>query len=81
MQFWMRNVPFSIDIAYFDARGKLAKAMTMAGTSTLTLDEALPRYSSEKPVLYAVEAEEGFFTAKAAIQKGCKISPLPPRGQ
>src|SRR6187402_1172783 len=44
--FWMRNVGFSIDIGYFDAKGLLKTALTMEGTSPLTRDDALPRYPS-----------------------------------
>lgn len=75
LQFWMRNVPFAIDIGYFDSKGQLVTSMTMAGTSSLQLDAALPRYSSVKPVRFAVEVTKGFYSKIKT--KGCQMSPLP----
>jgi uncharacterized membrane protein (UPF0127 family) len=74
--FWMRHVPFDIDIGYFDSKGKLVKALTMLGTSPLMADDRLPRYSSEKPARFAIEVEKGFF-AKIKKSSSCKFSPLP----
>ena len=75
LNFWMRNVPFDIDIGYFDSKGRLLNALTMAGTSPLMKDEALPRYSSKGEALYAVEVVPGFY--KTGNLKKCRLSPLP----
>lgn len=75
-QFWMRNVPFDIDIAYFDGKGKLLNALTMLGTSLVENDEQLPRYPSAAPAQYAVEVEKGFYQKIKAL-KNCKLRPLP----
>lgn len=71
--FWMKNVPFDIDIGFFDAKGKLVNALTMQGSSALTQDHALPRYSSAAPAQFAVEVEKGFFSGK----KNCELRPIP----
>jgi uncharacterized membrane protein (UPF0127 family) len=75
LDFWMRNVPFDIDIGYFDTQGRLVTSMTMAGTSPIVKDDALPRYSSQKAAQFAVETAAGFFTQQSL--KNCRISPLP----
>jgi uncharacterized membrane protein (UPF0127 family) len=75
LSFWMRNVPFSIDIGYFDSRGRLINAHTMAGTSPLQRDEALPTYSSLGAARFAVEVEAGFFGRVDKLS--CTLRPLP----
>lgn len=78
MQFWMKNVPFSIDIGFFDSRGKLTSFETMAGTSPMQKENTLPTYSSKIPVQFAVEVEEGFFSRLSKGQKSnCVLAPLP----
>ena len=79
LEFWMHNVPFDIDIGYFDAKGQLATSMTMKGTTPLQKPDTLPRYSSEKEVVYAVEVPKGFF--KESSTKHCALKPLPKLGQ
>lgn len=71
--FWMKNVPFDIDIGYFDARGKLLNAVTMLGTSPLQTSESLPNYPSKGAVLYAVEVPAGFY---ARHKKNCVLKKL-----
>ncbi len=75
LEFWMRNVPFDIDIGYFDKKGRLVKSHLMKGTSQVMTSESLPRYPSGKPAQFAVEVEPGFFSKNAS--KNCKITPLP----
>jgi uncharacterized membrane protein (UPF0127 family) len=77
MSFWMKNVPFDIDIAFFDSQGKLLNTHTMSGTSPLIKDMALPLYKSEGAALYAVEVAPGFYS-KLQL-KNCKLNPLPKR--
>ncbi|MBS1984423.1 MAG: DUF192 domain-containing protein [Bdellovibrionales bacterium] len=73
--FWMKHVPFDIDIGFFDQHGKLQKFMTMLGTSPLMQDAALPRYEGPELSLYAIEVPAGFF--RPSDRKGCRLHPLP----
>ncbi len=74
LSFWMKNVPFDIDIGFFDAKGFYVSHTTMKGTSPMQLESALPSYSSGSPAKYAVEVVPGFFSKVKT--KGCKFSPL-----
>lgn len=76
--FWMHNVPFDIDIGFFDARGRMLNSMTMKGTSPLQNASALPRYPSSGDALFAVEAPAGWF---AGTKIGCRLTPLPKLGK
>lgn len=73
--FWMKNVPFDIDIGFFDSKGRLKSFTTMLGTSPLMKDEVLPRYEGPDLALYAIEMPKGFF--KKTDSKSCTLSPLP----
>ena len=75
LTFWMKNVPFDIDIGFFDAHGKLLSFETMKGESPLVREDALARYSSSGLSRYAVELPKGFF--RAGDHKSCQLSPLP----
>ena len=55
LSFWMKNVPYDLDIAYFGKDKKLITYMTMKGTSPMMKDEMLPSYKSVKPASFAVE--------------------------
>lgn len=72
--FWMKNVPFDIDIGFFDAKGGYVSHTTMRGTSPLQREDALPSYRSAAPAKYAVEVSQGFFTK--VNTGGCRLSPL-----
>lgn len=72
--FWMKNVPFDIDIVFFDAKGNYVSHTTMKGTSVLQKDQNLPSYPSKGPAAYAVEVPSGFF--KTLKTKSCRLSPL-----
>ena len=74
LAFWMKNVPFDIEIGYFDAKGLLVSHLLMKGTSPLMKEESLPRYESGKPAKYAVELPVGFFASVKT--KGCRLAPL-----
>lgn len=75
LSFWMKNVPFDIEIGYFNAQGKLLNFKTMKGTPPMMLDSAQPSYPSEGPSRFAVETPLGFY--KSGDQRRCVISPLP----
>jgi hypothetical protein len=72
--FWMKNVPFDIDIGFFDAKGAYVSHTTMRGTSPLQRESALQSYPSAGPAKYAVEVPEGFF--KNLRTAGCRLTPL-----
>lgn len=72
MSFWMRNVPFDIDIAFFDKNGKYLNHYTMVGTSVMQRPETLPSYPSEGKALYAVEVEKGFYSKFPDTEK-CRL--------
>jgi uncharacterized membrane protein (UPF0127 family) len=76
LSFWMKNVPFDIDIGFFDKNGNFLNAMTMAGTSPVQKAESLAHYKSQGMALYAVEASVGFFKKITKASK-CKISHPP----
>ncbi len=76
LSFWMKNVPFDIDIGFFDKNGNFLNAMTMEGTSPVQKSESLAHYKSQGMALYAVEASVGFFK-KIKKSSKCKISHPP----
>ncbi len=67
--FWMRNTPLPLSIAFIDDDGKILQITDMAPKS-----EAL--HCSERPVRYALEMEQGWFSRKGAAV-GSKIGGLP----
>lgn len=76
--FWMKNVPFDIDIGFFTAKGSLDSFHTMKGTTPLMKDAKLPNYSSKGLAQFAVELVAGFFSRLPPAQlKGCRLSPIP----
>lgn len=68
--FWMKNVPFDLDIAFFNHRNILVSFTRMKGTSPLTRDEAQAAYSSAGSAKFAVEVAGGSLTS---IPRGCKL--------
>ena len=81
LAFWMHNVPFDIDIGYFDSKGHLKNHLTMSGTSPLQRPDSLPRYSSEGLVQFAVEVPKGFFAKLGGKTKSCQLKPVPKAGR
>jgi uncharacterized membrane protein (UPF0127 family) len=57
--FWMKNVPYDLDIAFFKKDKKLLSKMTMKGTSPLTQETALPIYQSGGRAQFALEVAGG----------------------
>ena len=74
--FWMKNVPYDLDIAFFDSNKKIVSITTMFGTSPMMKDDKLPSYPSNGPAQYALEAKAGTFNAvlKSSKLKSCKLS-------
>jgi uncharacterized membrane protein (UPF0127 family) len=77
LSFWMKNVPFDIDIGYFDSKGFLKHFETMKGTSLLMKTSKIPNYSSRVKVQIALEVVPGFFSRLSKDKlSACKIEPL-----
>lgn len=55
LSFWMRNVPMSLDILFFDAQGNYVDAFTM-----LPCDPQCQSYYPKANAQYALETREGF---------------------
>lgn len=70
LSFWMKNVPYDLDIAYFNADKKLVSVTTMKATSPVMKAESLPSYPSASPAQYAVEARAGSFKN---LKKNCLL--------
>lgn len=68
--FWMKNVSYDLDIAYFDKNKKLVSYTTMKATSPMMRVGSLPNYPSEGLAQYAVEVQAG---ALKNIKKGCPL--------
>jgi uncharacterized membrane protein (UPF0127 family) len=68
--FWMKNVPYDLDIAYFKKNRQLVSRTTMKGTSPLTQEAALPSYKSGGAAMFALEVAGG--RLKKVPQK-CKL--------
>lgn len=68
--FWMKNVSYDLDIAYFDSKKKLVSYLTMKATSPLMKEEMLPAYSSQAPAKYAVEVKGGTLSR---LPKNCSL--------
>lgn len=59
LSFWMKNVPFGLDIIFFDSNMEYIGHQTMDpfdGSS----DHEIPRYSSKKPARFALEVPAGW---------------------
>lgn len=69
--FWMKNVPFDLDIIFFDDLGEYIEHHTMAAYRG-EKDNHLPRYGCKKMARYAVELCGGWF--KKHGSQDCKLS-------
>ena len=68
--FWMKNVPYDLDIVFFNKNKKLISQTTMKATSPVTQDAALPVYRSQGAARYALEAAGGRLNK---ISSKCKL--------
>lgn len=67
-QFWMRDTPLALDIAFIDSDGKIADIQNMAPNSDRL-------YRPVKLIRYALEMPHGWFR-KHAITKNARVSGL-----
>lgn len=70
LSFWMKDTPLDLDIAFFDAEGRLLNIETMRAFDDVTL------HHSAGPARYALETRRGWF-AKQDIRPGAVLR-LPP---
>lgn len=66
LSFWMRNTPLALDIAFLDRSGTITNIETMQPND----DE---NTVSERPAMYALEMEAGWFEANA-VEPGMRVS-------
>ncbi|MBI4726341.1 DUF192 domain-containing protein [candidate division TA06 bacterium] len=66
LSFWMKNTYLPLDIAFVARDGSILNILKMK-----PLDEG-PRYASQGPALYAIEANAGWFQ-KNGIKAGDKV--------
>jgi uncharacterized membrane protein (UPF0127 family) len=71
LSFWMKNVPYDLDIAFFDSKKRLVSYATMKATSPMMKDESLPAYTSDGPARYVVEVKG---STLGKLPKNCKLS-------
>lgn len=71
LQFWMKQVPFDLDIIFFDGDLNYVSHDTMKRWNGES-DHELPRYSSKLPAVYAVETKSGWFEKYGSTD--CKLS-------
>jgi uncharacterized membrane protein (UPF0127 family) len=57
--FWMKDVPFALDIIFFDGDANYIGHETMDQFDD-SPDHLLPRYFSKKPARFAVEVKSGW---------------------
>ena len=67
--FWMRNTPLPLTIAFIDDDGSIVQLADMKPFATAD-------HCSQKPVRYALEMEQGWFT-KRGLAPGARIKGLP----
>jgi uncharacterized membrane protein (UPF0127 family) len=60
LSFWMKNVPFDLDIIFFDEEGNYLSHQTMTAYKG-ERDHSLPRYECRDNARYAVEVCGGWF--------------------
>lgn len=76
--FWMKNVPITLDILFFDSAGKLVSSKSMPPSSSLVRDAFKPRYDSDGAAQFVVElAENSLKSFSTKELKSCKLSPVP----
>lgn len=71
LSFWMKNVPFDLDIIFFDSNLKYLGHETMSKHGGEE-DHSIPRYSSKKPARFAVEVKSGWCKEKG-IDSSCSL--------
>ena len=68
-RFHMQNVHAPLDIAFFDGKGNVVSVQLMETYS----DERRPLYGPSGSFQYALEARQGFFSAKGVSPRASKL--------
>ncbi len=68
--FWMKDTPLPLSIAFVGADGRIVSISEMAPLSTALTP-------SRKPAMYAIEANQGWFSAHG-VRVGDSVAGLPP---
>jgi len=71
LSFWMKDVPFALDIIFFDSNMKYLGHQTMASHKGEP-DHEIPQYFSGKPARFAVEVKSGW--CKDHLGDECTLS-------
>ena len=71
LHFWMKDVPFSLDIAFFNNNMEYMGHETMQPTDERE-EHKIPRYSSKGPARFAVETKAGW--CDKHVSQECKLS-------
>ena len=70
LSFWMKNVPFGLDIIFFDSNMEYIDHQSMDQFDG-SPDHKLPRYTSKKPARFAVEVPHGWCDRN--LDGACKL--------
>jgi hypothetical protein len=71
LSFWMKDVPFALDIIFFDSNMDYLGHETMQPHNGEP-DHEIPQYFSKKPARFAVEVKSGW--CKTHLTPDCKLS-------
>ncbi len=74
LTFWMKDVPFSLDILFIDSQRRIVDIQTMAPQPGVG-DDALTLYRSAAPSMFALEINGGL-AARLDITAGMEVSLL-----
>lgn len=80
LSFWMKNTFIDLSIGYFDQNRTLVDIQEMRAMNSV-MTESLPSYPSQKPAMYALEMNKGWFL-KNKIKIGSRfLFQTPPKTQ
>lgn len=68
MSFWMRNTYIPLSIGFFDRDRRLMSIKEMAPQVIMATKQNLRRYVSERPGLYALEVNQGWFEKNQVVE-------------
>jgi uncharacterized protein len=70
--FWMKDCLIALDIAYVRADGTVVKVATLPPGAGTPPGQPIPQASSEEPVRYVLEVEDGWF-ARRGLGAGARV--------
>lgn len=69
MSFWMKNTYIPLSIAFFDKDKRLMSIEKMEPQIIMARQQNLRRYVSDRPGLYALEVNQGWFEKNQIVEK------------